>query len=801
MISLIQIPLLSLLILSLNCFSSVPSGAMATLHQLRMVSLDHNNIQKVDFTAFRHLNNISVIDLTENKISSIQSSDFEPLQNSSLDSIILAYNMLRSLPFGTFSFLHRVSTIDLQHNAFLEFNVSSFLDSVNISKLSVSYCKIGSIVPLKASSLRKKTTLSIDSVEMGWNEICSIPDYAFRGFSQTRTLNIINNQITTMTNGSFCGLDSLENLDISKNRINSLPSSLFRCNPRLQVLNIARNEILVVNPVAFWGLSVLLKLDLSHNFIGRMDTHHWNNTALRVLDISHNQYTYLNKDLFRWGLANLKVLRISYNDIDTFKANTFDSVSSLQELYLTDMLTSVKLLNGVFSRMKNLIKLDLSFTKIAPQDSIHQFTGTASLEELTMRRNNLKGQDLFDNSNQSSLFDGLISLRKLSLRENNLTGLEPGVFSPLTKLLSLDLSGANITILKPGLFKDMTSLRTLYLNNNCIMTTSANLFSGLDNLGSLFFRNNKLRILDKHLFGATPNLRNLYLSSNKLSQVQRDTFFPTNKSLLIDVSNNPFSCTCELSWFRTWLDESNTRFVNPDKTLCSKTSLKAVIDMPILSFDPAHFCGINIILITSLFFFACIVIYVCVLVYHKCWWLKHKFLLLKLAIAGSGKIMEDFKEDNYDFHLNLMFHDAEEGWVDRVLRPVLEKRFPHLQNIIYGDRDLRVEMFYINAIYDAIENSFKTVLLMSNRSMYDIWCMTKLRLALEHINDTGLDKVILIFVEDIEDDDLPYLVTLFLSKNNPHMWWTDDEDEQELFWAQFQRSMRSNRAIINAIPL
>ncbi|XP_011684157.2 insulin-like growth factor-binding protein complex acid labile subunit [Strongylocentrotus purpuratus] len=295
-------PLLSLLILSSNCFSSVPSGALATLHQLQMVSLDHNNIQKVDFTAFRHLNNISVIDLSRNIISSLLASDFEPLQNSSLDSIKLAYNMVRSLPFGTFSFLHRVSTLDLQQNAFLEFNVNSFLGSVIISELSVSYCKIGRIVPLKATSLHNKTTLSIDSVEMDGNEICSIPDYAFRGFSQTRTLNIIKNKVTTMTNGSFCGLDSLENLDISENHINSLPSGLFRCNPRLLVLNIARNEILVVNPVAFCGLSVLLKLDLSHNFIGRMDTHHWNNTALRVLDISHNQYTYINKKISSFGV-------------------------------------------------------------------------------------------------------------------------------------------------------------------------------------------------------------------------------------------------------------------------------------------------------------------------------------------------------------------------------------------------------------------------------------------------------------------------------------------------------------------
>ena len=79
--------------------------------------------------------------------------------------------------------------------------------------------------------------------------------------------------------------------------------------------------------------------------------------------------------------------------------------------------------------------------------------------------------------------------------------------------------------------------------------------------------------------------------------------------------------------------------------------------------------------------------------------------------------------------------------------------------------------------------------------------MTKLRMALEHLNETGLDKIILIFLEDIKDENLPYLVRLFMSRNKPYMLWTDDEDGQELFWAQFERSMRANKAINNAIPL
>ena len=126
---------------------------------------------------------------------------------------------------------------------------------------------------------------------------------------------------------------------------------------------------------------------------------------------------------------------------------------------------------------------------------------------------------------------------------------------------------------------------------------------------------------------------------------------------------------------------------------------------------------------------------------------------------------------------------------------------PHVEHIIYGDEDLNLSMFLVNAIYDAMENSYKTVLLLSNHCIDDSWFVTKLRMALEHINDTKLDKVILVFLEDIGDANLPYLVRLFLSKNKPYLLWTDDEDGQELFWAQFEKSMRVNRVINNAIPV
>ena len=231
------------------------------------------------------------------------------------------------------------------------------------------------------------------------------------------------------------------------------------------------------------------------------------------------------------------------------------------------------------------------------------------------------------------------------------------------------------------------------------------------------------------------------------------------------------------------------------------TSIEEEVNSPILSFNPDQYCGTDIVMITCVSFSVVLVVVICLVAYRKRWWLNYKVFLLKLAIFGYEEINQDLDAQDYEYQLNIMYNEDDEEWVDQIMKPMLQERFPHLRKVIFGDNDLNIGMFYIDALHYATEISFKTVLLISYNSIDDAWFLTKLRIALEHINDTRLDKVILIFIEDIQDEDLPYLVRLFLSKNKPYMLWMADEDGQELFWAQFEKSMRANRALNSVIPI
>ena len=186
---------------------------------------------------------------------------------------------------------------------------------------------------------------------------------------------------------------------------------------------------------------------------------------------------------------------------------------------------------------------------------------------------------------------------------------------------------------------------------------------------------------------------------------------------------------------------------------------------------------------------------------HHRWFLRYKIFLLKLAIVGYREIQDGREKEDFEYDINIMYLDGDEEWAKDILRPGLEQRIPDFARIAFGDDELRLGMHYLDAVYEIVETSFKTILLLSRASVQDHIFMTKFRIAMNHVTDTETQNMVLVFLEDIPDAELPHLVRLHLSGHGAYLrWQEDDEEGQEYFWKKLIKYMTVNLKVNHLIP-
>ncbi|XP_063964022.1 toll-like receptor 3 [Lytechinus pictus] len=804
------------IILNDNAVCNVSENLFVNSPSISTLILSHNNFWKIprlnglcDDTSWTgsaglsKLRNITLIDFSHNRLTSVEETDFESFSNCSIYQFNLGENELTHFPKRVFSRFSWIEKLDVSYINLGKFQVSSFLGIKN-KRISVQRSQIVSIIPLNDSTnVSSEQFPKTKILNLRYNNIEKVPDFAFLGFKYLEFLALTENRIYDMSNKSFCGMRMLETLHLSQNNIKGLLRGAFTCLGNLKYINLAMNSLYTLDPAWFAGCTSLRYLDLFRSDISKIEHGSWNTTNLQILNLSFNNLKYILRLMFT-GLSRLKILRLEGNkQLNNISNDTFREMTALTTLTMEDI--SGVFLDDTLAEMRNLVFLDCSYisshgVKFA---SMHQFTHTPALKILNVSHSNIEYHDLVNKETKESLFDGLISLHTLRLSGNNLLVTLPNVswmFSPLQQMKLLDLTSCSLATITSLVFKNLTGLEVLRLNSNKIVNISKHAFQNLHHLHDLLLQYNKLRSIDKDLFKGTRSLKRLYLQNNQIFTITADMTMPP-PLISLAISGNPFTCNCQLSWFMNWLRTTNVSLGYEEEILCSSNSFSGLHDKPVWSFHPEEYCDINIILVSCVSIAIVGVAFLSLLVYYKRWWFNHKIFLLKLAVIGYDEITDDADPEDYEYQLNIMFHDDYAQWVNEILRPALEERMPHLQKVAFGDEALHPGMYYLNALYHNLDNSFKTALLISNESVDDAWFMTKLRMAVEHVNDTKLDKIILIFLEDIQEANLPYLVRLLLSRNKPYLLVTEDEDGQELFWAQFEKEMRANKVINSVIPI
>ena len=382
-----------------------------------------------------------------------------------------------------------------------------------------------------------------------------IENDTFMWIPNLRILFLWSNKIQTLSKNSFRGLTALQQLDLSDNVLTAVPSDTFNAIGKfesLQFLDLSSNSIFAIADDAFVAISSLKYLNVENNEL-------------------QDRFVYT-----RWlsFLPNLHHLVLG---------NFGSYVSAVTILALTTPLLSLRIFE---IRNANLVNFESSVCLTFP--NLRSFVASdvvvgLNAYRLALHECSLLKELYLSNSLDLKQIDVSIStlehLSPCSLSKNKLESTGQILFIKAPNLTLLNVSDNQIRTIGSEIAHAFKRLIYFYINSNAVVS-----LTGLEQLTFL-----------KHLD----------IGRNQITEVPPWLISTTNTPNLItlDLSENPFSCTCEIEKFRKWIVSDTNTWLQPGQHNCAiLEGLKGIsisdIKLDCRSFT-AFYIGISIPLVVE----------------------------------------------------------------------------------------------------------------------------------------------------------------------------------------------------------
>ena len=299
---------------------------------------------------------------------------------------------------------------------------------------------------------------------------------------------------------------------------------------------------------------------------------------IHFLLLQNNRISSLRKGMFE-GLSKLKGLDLTENPIYYIEPGTFQSMHSLQTLYVQGSIHLEELHNGTFRGMRNLLHLKLNNNQIK---NVH-----------------------------AKAFHGLRRLETLELNGNRIGG---SVYNR---------DGWNVEF-------ETSNLKYLDLGNNRINGLPSRVIATQPKLQNLILHYNRISSLDSDTFTFSKQLASLDLAYNDLMELDHTHLQHLDRLQSLSLAGNPFLCTCHMKDFIDWLKLAKLQLDSSDDHRClGPVELRG---KRLFDYRPGSWeCKVKVIIIP----FLCTLFLLFILIGAACLYYKHS--KLKQSIAAEAK--------------------------------------------------------------------------------------------------------------------------------------------------------------------
>ena len=525
------------------------------------------------------------------------------------------------------------------------------------------------------------------------------------------------------------------------------------------------------------------------------------NLRLTSIQLNNNSITHVHSDSFIL-LQNISRLELMYNEltrVPTFCGNpNVETLPYLEQIRLSNnLLTSIDHgdFDGSCLPKLSIIYLNYNLIKLVPNNA---FSYLPALKRLEMNRVslaypakakfplfapfafNISSLRYLDISNRIHTF---YTTHNASTFFKNCPGLT------VLKMNNIDLYTDDENVLKT-LLSPLKKLQDGSFVRTSIRTFPPGLLSSMADLRKVDFTYCKISSLNMETFSNLKNMSHILMPYNTITTVNQSSF-PEDvlKSVkLLDLSSNPFACTCNLVWFVNWIKQNKAKMLMyPHNYYCYTPA--EWFDRRLVNFDPSyrscHPISPYVIMAISTCSGTFVIFLVSFIIYRYRWDIKYHIYMMRARKKGYEDIGDN---DEFLYDAFVAYSHEERKWVLSQLIPKIED-IEHFKLCLH-ERDFQIGKFIIDNICDEINRSRKTLIILSNNFTKSQWCQLELALAQKRHLEEGNAHLVVVLIDAIESKNMSNSVRVLLNTTT-FIEWTIETTGNELFWGRLINALQS----------